>query len=71
MHFLYNAVSKRVEKSKHKYYFAVGQNIPISATQSDTSMSSSPSTSHASAMEGVNIADLRISQLEKQLVSVT
>lgn len=66
-----NAVSRRFGKSKHKYIFGMAQNIPISATQSDTSTisSSSPSTSQASAMEGVNVADLlvRISQLEDRV----
>ena len=55
-----NAVSRRCGKSKHKYIFGMAQNIPISATQSETSTSNSPSTSQASAMEGVNVADLLV-----------
>ena len=46
----------------------MGQNTPIDATQSDMSVTSSPSTSQASTMEGVNVADLlKISQLEDRV----
>ena len=64
-----NVVSKQVGKSKHRYFFGMGQNTPISASQSDASVISSPSTGQASAMESVNVAELllKISQLEDRM----